>query len=233
MRIIAERARDRRTPGRLCKNAGMSAPDPQRPPLFPPRALMLVAIAFAVGLLLFLLVWLRSRHDYDFYKADGSQAAAGQSDALPAPLPPDVAGSDGASGLQVTGKGSSDDAAAAASADRPRIAETPANPASSPAPTPAAPTSADRTLPEPLNAPSPRYPPEALRMGIGGTVRVRVVVAADGSAERQELAEASGNRFLDRAALETVRRWRFRPATRNGQPVAAEVVVPIVFNPGR
>ena len=63
-------------------------------------------------------------------------------------------------------------------------------------------------------------------------MRIRVTVAVDGSVERLELADGSGNRDLDRAALETVRRWRFQPATRNGRPVSAEVVVPIVFNPG-
>ena len=37
---------------------------------------------------------------------------------------------------------------------------------------------------------------------------------------------------LDRAAMEAVRRWTFRPATRNGQPVTATVIVPLEFNPG-
>ena len=68
-------------------------------------------------------------------------------------------------------------------------------------------------------------------MNIGGIVRVRVTVAADGSVDRLELAEGSGNRYLDRAAMEAVRRWRFQPATRNGQPISADVVVPISFNP--
>ena len=69
-------------------------------------------------------------------------------------------------------------------------------------------------------------------MGAGGIVRITVTVAADGSVERQSLAQSSGNRHLDRAALEAVRRWRFQPAVRGGQPVTAEVSVPIVFNPG-
>ena len=76
----------------------MSAPDPQLPqrkPLLPPQLAIRLAIAFGVGLLLFLLVWLNSRRDYDFYKADGTEATAGQADALPVPLPPDVAGSEG------------------------------------------------------------------------------------------------------------------------------------------
>lgn len=215
----------------------MSAPDPQHPqrqPLLPSRLVIRLAIAFGVGLLLFLLVWLNSRRDYDFYKADGTEATAGQSDALPVPLPPDVAGGDGgdatASGLRTVGKGSLTDPASAANSDRPRIIEAPARPAPPPV-APAAPAPGDRAQPQPLSTPAPRYPREALRMGAGGTVRITVTVAADGSVERQALTESSGNRHLDRAALEAVRRWRFQPATRNGQPVAAEVSVPIVFNP--
>ena len=69
--------------------------------------------------------------------------------------------------------------------------------------------------------------------GFGGTVQVRVTVAADGSVDRLALAQTSGNRELDRAALEAVRRWRFQPATRDGQPVVAEVIVPLDFAPQR
>jgi len=43
------------------------------------------------------------------------------------------------------------------------------------------------------------------------------------------VAASSQSRDLDRAALDAVRRWRFRPAQRDGQPVAGTVVVPIEF----
>ena len=214
----------------------MSAPDPQLPqrqPLLPSKLVIRLAIAFGVGLLLFLLVWLNSRRDYDFYKADGTETTVGQSDALPVPLPPDVAGNDGgdgnASGLRTVGKGSTDQGATPAG-EQPRIIEAPVRPAPPPV-AQGAPAPGDRAQPQPLSTPAPRYPREALRMGAGGTVRITVTVAADGSVERLELAGSSGNRHLDRAALEAVRRWRFQPATRNGQPVVAEVSVPIVFNP--
>jgi len=215
----------------------MSASDPQLPqrkPLLPPQLAIRLAIAFGIGLLLFLLVWLNSRRNYDFYKADGTEATAGQSDALPVPLPPDLAGSDGgdgnASGLRTVGRDGVTDPAAVPASDQPRIIEAPVRPAPPPV-AQAAPAPGDRAQPQPLSTPAPRYPREALRMGAGGTVRITVTVAADGSVERQELTDSSGNRHLDRAALEAVRRWRFQPATRNGKPVAAEVSVPIVFNP--
>jgi protein TonB len=39
-----------------------------------------------------------------------------------------------------------------------------------------------------------------------------------------------GSRSLDRAASDAVRRWRFRPAVREGQAVAGTIQVPITFN---
>lgn len=64
-------------------------------------------------------------------------------------------------------------------------------------------------------------------------MRVRADVGADGAPASVSVVETSGNRELDRAALEAVRRWRFQPATANGQPAGGSVVVPIEFNPGR
>ena len=43
------------------------------------------------------------------------------------------------------------------------------------------------------------------------------------------VARSSGHALLDRAALSTVRRWRFRPAQQAGVAVAAEGWVDIPF----
>jgi len=59
-----------------------------------------------------------------------------------------------------------------------------------------------------------------------------VTGATEGRGARPAGAEGAGNRLSDRGATEAVRRWRFQPAVRDGQPVMADVVVPIVFNPG-
>jgi protein TonB len=209
----------------------MSAPAPKRVTWLPAHLLKPLAIAFGIGLLLFLLLWLDQRRDDDFFKA-GGPTATGASDvdgSLPAPIPADIAGEDGnASRLGLP-------RSQAPAAEQPRIVNEPPPPAPPPIAPPApAPTPgiADSDVPIPVNRPAPRYPPEALRRGVGGTVRVRVVVAADGSVERMDIAEASGNRHLDRAALEAVRRWTFKPAVRGGRPVSAEVIVPLEFNPG-
>ncbi len=78
--------------------------------------------------------------------------------------------------------------------------------------------------------PPPAYPTLARRREQQGTVTVRVLVGADGSVERAEVADSSGFDALDAAALETVRsRWRFVPARRAGVAVESWVLVPIRF----
>lgn len=207
----------------------MSEPTPARRPLLPPHLVKPLAIAFGVGLLLFFLLWLDQRSDSDFFKAgDPATGGAGEAEGLPAPIPADVASDDGnASGLRVPREAAP---SATPIGDEPRIIEPPAPPPAPPAPV-APQVVADSGEPIPVSRPAPRYPAEALRRGIGGTVRVQATVAPDGSVERMDLAESSGNRHLDRAAMEAVRRWKFKPATRNGQPVTATVIVPLEFNP--
>lgn len=206
-------------------------PTPARPPLLPPRLVKPLAIAFGIGLVLFLLLWLDQRRDSDFFKAgDPATGEPGSSEALPAPVPADVASEDGnASGLRVPRESNRP---SVPSGEQPRIIEPPAPPVD-PTVSAAPPAIADSAAPVPISRPAPRYPPEALRRNVGGSVRVLATVAPDGSVERMELAQGSGNRELDRAAMEAVRRWRFQPATRDGQPVTATVIVPLEFNPGR
>jgi protein TonB len=78
--------------------------------------------------------------------------------------------------------------------------------------------------------PPPAYPAIARRRAQQGTVTVSVLVGADGSVERAEVADSSGFETLDDAALETVRsRWRFVPARHRGLAVESWVLVPIRF----
>jgi protein TonB len=66
---------------------------------------------------------------------------------------------------------------------------------------------------------APPYPASARRMGEQGEVRLDVHVGADGTVLDVQLRATSGSPTLDRTAIDTVRRWRFRPATVDGQPV--------------
>jgi protein TonB len=83
----------------------------------------------------------------------------------------------------------------------------------------------------PLSSPKPRYPISALRHNAGGTVVLRVAIDDNGTPTDVDILQRSGSRDLDRAAMTALRQWQFRPATRNGQPVASTVEVPVEFRP--
>ncbi len=80
-----------------------------------------------------------------------------------------------------------------------------------------------------LDNPAPAYPLISRRRGEEGTVMLLVRVSADGAAQHVEVQHSCGHPRLDEAAAKAVRGWRFAPARRGGEPVAASVVVPIVF----
>lgn len=71
-----------------------------------------------------------------------------------------------------------------------------------------------------LNNPRPAYPPLSIELGEAGVVMLQVSVSVDGRASDVQLARSSGFPRLDRAALQAVRNWRFRPAMRGNEPVA-------------
>ncbi len=80
-----------------------------------------------------------------------------------------------------------------------------------------------------LNNPPPDYPGAARRLRQEGTVHLRVLVGAGGQPDEVRLDGSSGVPGLDQAAIRGVKRWRFKPAHRNGQPLAAWVRIPIHF----
>lgn len=81
-----------------------------------------------------------------------------------------------------------------------------------------------------LSNPAPAYPPLSRRMGEEGKVVLRVHVESDGRPSQIEIRTSSGSPRLDQAALEAVGRWRFVPAKRGDEAIAAWVLVPITFN---
>lgn len=80
-----------------------------------------------------------------------------------------------------------------------------------------------------LSNPKPAYPALAKRMGLEGTVRLKVLISREGSALKIEIAQSSGHEILDKAAIEAVRNWRFTPAHQGESPVDEWVQVPVVF----
>ena len=80
-----------------------------------------------------------------------------------------------------------------------------------------------------LDNPPPRYPALSRRIGEQGRVVLRVLVNPSGSADEVQVRTSSGYPRLDASARETVRGWKFVPARRGTQSVAAWVLIPVSF----
>jgi len=80
-----------------------------------------------------------------------------------------------------------------------------------------------------LHNPAPAYPAQSRRLKEEGTVLLLVRVSAEGTPLSVEVRNSSGFERLDEAGLQAVRQWRFVPAKRGSENVAASVLVPIQF----
>jgi protein TonB len=83
-----------------------------------------------------------------------------------------------------------------------------------------------------LYNPKPAYPSMARKLGLEGTVKLRILVNQEGVPEQSRVLDSSGTEVLDAAALEAVRRWRFVPAREGKVTVAHWVDIPVTFKLG-
>jgi protein TonB len=75
----------------------------------------------------------------------------------------------------------------------------------------------------------PDYPPSMIRMEKEGHVTVRVSIGVDGRVTAVERVSASDDAFWAVTQRQALRKWRFRPATRDGAPVASTKVLTVRF----
>jgi len=66
---------------------------------------------------------------------------------------------------------------------------------------------------------NPTYPPAAKTIRMSGVVKVDVVVDEQGKVS--EVQKTTGPQMLQRAATDAIRKWKFKPFTRDGQPIKA------------
>ncbi len=86
---------------------------------------------------------------------------------------------------------------------------------------------ANVTEPVVVSKVDPVYPVEARSVGIQGTVVIEFTVAEDGSVKDAVAADA--DKRLAEAALNAVREWKYKPATRDGKPIAVKRKVTLTF----
>jgi protein TonB len=74
---------------------------------------------------------------------------------------------------------------------------------------------------------TPTYPPIAVTTGLEGTVVLQATISRTGLIEN--LRVMSGPMMLQQAALNAVQQWQYRPYLLNGEPVAVETTINVIF----
>jgi TonB family protein len=75
----------------------------------------------------------------------------------------------------------------------------------------------------------PNYTQDAKARGVQGVVEMECVVRTDGTVDDDVTVTKSLDADLDQQAVIALKQWRFRPGTKNGEPVAVQVNVEMTF----
>ena len=83
--------------------------------------------------------------------------------------------------------------------------------------------------PVPVRTIAPHFPDEMRRAGSSGLVTVSCLIDEKGNVTEPKVIKASNEAFSE-PALEALRKWKFKPAKKDGTPVAIRVNIPVQFN---
>jgi TonB family protein len=84
------------------------------------------------------------------------------------------------------------------------------------------------TLPVLVKQVHPQYTQEAMRARIEGVVKLECVVLGDGTVDDVRVVQAL-DPGLDEEAIKAALQWRFKPGTKDGQPVAVQISLEMSF----
>jgi len=87
----------------------------------------------------------------------------------------------------------------------------------------------DVSAPVVAYAPDPEYSEQALAAKYEGTCVLSLVVDSEGRPQKVKVVRRLGL-GLDEKAIEAVEAWRFKPAMKNGNPVAVQLNVMVTFH---
>lgn len=86
------------------------------------------------------------------------------------------------------------------------------------------------TLPQVVKTVKAVYTQDARDAHIEGTATVQAVVKSDGTVGDVTIAKSLDPTYgLDQAAIDATKQWTFKPATRDGKPVAVSVAIEHTF----
>jgi periplasmic protein TonB len=84
------------------------------------------------------------------------------------------------------------------------------------------------TPPRLTYSPDPKYPKKAHKPHNQDTVVLWLIVGSDGLPHDMKVERSLSAEF-DEAAMDAVKKWKFEPATKDGEPVAAKINIEVVF----
>ena len=84
-------------------------------------------------------------------------------------------------------------------------------------------------LPKPLTPIRPKYPEIAREAGMEGTVYVEVFIDKKGRVTETSIKKGFPNTGLNEAAVEAIRKTRFKPAMQRDMPVGIWISIPVKF----
>jgi len=88
----------------------------------------------------------------------------------------------------------------------------------------------DVMAPVPIKQVKPDYTAEAKAARIEGMVQLDVTIKADGTVADVKVAKSLDEVLgLDKQAVNAAKQWTFKPATKDGKPVAVQVAVQMTF----
>jgi len=79
-----------------------------------------------------------------------------------------------------------------------------------------------------VSGPVPKYPEEAKKERIQGTIVLDAIIGKDGRVE--ELTVASGPKELQQSALDAVRQWKYKPFLLNGDPIEVKTTINVIYS---
>ncbi|MBM4160653.1 MAG: energy transducer TonB [Ignavibacteria bacterium] len=85
--------------------------------------------------------------------------------------------------------------------------------------------------PEPTQRVNPKYPDLATKAGIEGTVWTQVWIDESGKVTKASVTKSDAE-ILNQPAIDAAMQWKFKPAKKDGKPIAVWVTIPFRFKLG-
>jgi protein TonB len=93
----------------------------------------------------------------------------------------------------------------------------------------AAPVRAELDPPVPVRTVPPVFPLDMRRANVSGVVTINCLVDPHGEVQDLKVVKSTNVAFVQ-AALDALKKWRFKPAQRDGSAVPIRVTIPIRFS---